>query len=87
MLIASSFSTRRALIGCWSTDQRRYQIERSLILDHALDIFGARSVALRWFESPARALDGVAPCQVVKLPLGYFEVWLLLKRIDLCIYI
>lgn len=87
MRFASQLPSRRFMIGCWSAGQRKYHLQRLLILDMAADVFGSRSLALRWFESPAIAFNRFAPCQMVKLPHGYFKIRIFLRRIDFCVYI
>lgn len=73
--------------ACWSLKHRNYLIQQAHILYKAIEILGSYKSALRWFESPARGLNGASPCQALNRKFGYHEIQLLLTRIDYGIYI
>ncbi|WP_367575667.1 antitoxin Xre/MbcA/ParS toxin-binding domain-containing protein [Pseudomonas oryzihabitans] len=73
--------------ACWSLKHRNYLIQKTNILYQAIEILGSYKSALRWFESPARGLNGALPCQALNRKSGYLEIQLLLKRIDYGVYI
>ncbi|MXS20911.1 DUF2384 domain-containing protein [Pseudomonas oryzihabitans] len=73
--------------ACWSLKQRNYLIQQTHILYKAIEILGSYKSALRWFESPARGLNGASPCQALNRKFGYLEIQLLLTRIDYGVYI
>lgn len=82
-----SLKIRPSLIACWSLKHTNYLILQTDIIYQATEILGSYKLALRWFESPARGLNGKSPCQALSRKSGHREIHLLLKRIDHGIYI
>ena len=45
-------------------------------------IFESRQIALKWLESPVRALGGAVPSELLRTPEGCSRVYQLLSKIE-----
>lgn len=56
------------------------------IYTRALDVMGTPALAARWLQSPALALDGFCPVDLMTTAEGAERVMTVLDRFDYCVY-
>ena len=57
------------------------------VIDHADQVFGDREKALRWLRKPSRALNGIAPIDLLESETGAHLVEQALYQIEFGIYV
>ena len=57
------------------------------VIDHADQVFGDRDKALRWLRKPSRALNGIAPIDLLESETGAHLVEQALYQIEFGIYV
>jgi putative toxin-antitoxin system antitoxin component (TIGR02293 family) len=75
--------TRRRQAGRLAPDESERLLRISRVLDAAVELFeGDRGRALRWLQSPNRALNGEAPLHMARTEIGAHEVEDLIGRLE-----
>ena len=81
--IPSRTLTRRRQAGRLAPDESERLLRISRVLDAAVELSeGDRSRALRWLQSPNRALNGDTPLHMAKTEIGAHEVEDLIGRLE-----
>ena len=75
--------TRRKRAGRFAPDESERMLRLSRVLDAAVELFeGDRESAVRWLQSPNRALNGETPLDMSRTEIGAREVENLIGRLE-----
>lgn len=72
----------RSPIGCWSARHRCFQTRYEQVFSIALEVFGSRKKAQRWFVRSVVGVGRQTPCRVLCTPMGLTIIHDEIMRLD-----